>query len=575
MSGGMSYKHYFIIISLVLFIGLSSAQDTDIGGVDDITVQYNGNGAEIDVTCDGSNCPPNEVKLRICDSQAILHHQGGNVYRQDNLVIPENNKIATAENQLKCTVGDQGGYDLWHTRTLRDDIKMADNVGSIKVEYSNVGNSGTQLGIARFHSLSQTEYAETFRMESEGSWSGSNPGDIRVRQGNCNLGRGSGGCTEYGAAKTGKIISDERTGEGFAGNINEMLENPFTCSGLGCRESPYGVAEAEWKTYSSNCDGECPLSHVTNGADADWIPKGEIIMGERFYSSDQNWPSGSVTGNDRKFHVCDSSVDSFTTMDGKNVYSPGDNFDSDYFECRDYQWIEREQCLPGYEWRDGDDDWKCYEKQPVTIDVNPLNVTDVEYQDYFSGYTAGIKIPGDEATKFETLYDGELQEVTVECWMGKENERPSDSSLKMQVTADVDGFRPSGRATVGGAGLSDIWVLGNLPYRDSATGATNNKTYSCVWGMNGEGRYGSDIYQGVNDFLVNSRDAGAIEMDVSAVRDQQDLNSANYESNVNWGSYSNDDRSGISGDSVNPFTSPILEYPYCPPINGDAKITCT
>mgnify|MGYP006298353083 CR=1 FL=1 len=98
--------------------------------------------------------------------------------------------------------------------------------------------------------------------------------------------------------------------------------------------------------------------------------------------------------------------------------------------------------------------------------------------------------------------------------------------------------------------------------------------------MNGEGQYGRDIYQGVNGnrfngFLLNSRDYGAIEMDVSAVRDMQNLHSDHLDSYVNWGSYGFDDRSGISGDSLNPFTYPDREYPYCPPINPGAIVTCT
>lgn len=562
-------KTLLLIISLVFSVGLTSAQDADIGSMDDYTIEYDTGGNTISVTCDGSDCPSAEIQIRICDDRALLYHQSGNLYETTDITIPRDNKLGSAT-ELQCTVGDQGGFEVWNTNTFSSNTKLADNVGNLEVDYSHAGVSGGLLALTVEQQVGRSDDLDTWQIYTGNAFDGDH-GEIRIKEpdsGPDDL--------QYRDAKTGFILSQENTGSGYLDNVNDMLENPLS------NTVGYNTYEVATKTFDNNldahCGGNCPIGRIANSENPDFQLRGEIIMGERFYSTDENWPSGSVTGSNQQFHICDSEVDGQYYMDGKNVYSPGNNFNSDYFECRDNQWIQREQCPPGYEWANRDEGWKCYEKEPVTIDVNLLNVTNVGYQDFYSGYTAGIKIPSDEATKFETLYDAELQEVTAECWMGKEDERPSDPSLKMQVTADIDGFRFTNPRVSNS--LSNIWVLGNIPYRDADTGASNNKTYSCVWGMNGEGQYGKDIYQGVNGndvngFKLNSRDDGSIEMDVSAVRDMQNLYSDHLHNSVNWGSYSNDDRSGISGDSVNPFISPNREYPYCPPINDDAKIICT
>lgn len=80
---------------------------------------------------------------------------------------------------------------------------------------------------------------------------------------------------------------------------------------------------------TGKCTGKCGLGYNDNGI-IDYEPDMEIIAGEQF--SGDSFPT---TISNKQFYICD---DALPGTDGRRVYSPGNNYESDYFECNFGDW---------------------------------------------------------------------------------------------------------------------------------------------------------------------------------------------------------------------------------------------
>ncbi|WP_414838245.1 hypothetical protein ACK3SF_02485 [Candidatus Nanosalina sp. VS9-1] len=510
------------------------------------------------ILCEGSDCPYGPADSGVLRAPLFLELCGktidatNNYYGSDTDFWTDKQRVPTGStfgpNALKCTPGikdadivDQDGHVVKNINTdFIVDYRTSGPQLGVSIDIENLGNK-----ISRF------------KIENTGD--GTSPGYVRVGQ----SGLCVRDCGDFEPASTNTIMSYENTGTGYVNSVNEFISTDYGNCGFGATLCQ--VANQDFGELESSCGGDCPIGHVDQGSNADYIPRGEVIAGQAF-STDEEWPVGNI--NNPYFHVCDSSLEGYKEMDGKTVYSPGSNFGTNYFECRDYQWIPRQQCDPGFKWAEVDGEWMCDEKEPSRINVDFLNIQNLPYSEVESGYTTGFRILSSEAEKFENVYDAELQEVNAECWMGQNDQRPSDSSKKGVVTVDVDEFRTA-------FGLSNIWVLTDIPSR---TGV-DNETYSCVWGFAGYGQHNQYIYQGVNDYFLEAMDEEAISyFDYSQIQGIYQRNQDAYSNSLSWDYYvSLDERGYTAFGGPSPFNSPNEEYPYCPPDNPlypDADIQC-
>lgn len=564
-----------VLILMLLFAGISSAshQDREVhvliensdgdlintSTTSQFVVDYGQNSPQpfrFAILCDGSECPygPSDSGLLrdalfvgLCDQRidATENYRGSDSdFWTDKKRIPTSGFLGP--DGLRCTPGvkdfkivDQEGHTVKNIGTdFIVDYRTTGPQLSISIDIENLGNK-----ISRF--------------KMENTADGGTPGNIRVAQSGLCL----RDCGDFEPAQTNFIMSAENSGSGYANSINEFISTDYGDCGFGATLCK--VANQDFKELESSCDGNCPIGHINQGSKADYIPRGEIIAGDTF-STDGEWPSGPI--ENPYLHVCDSSLDEYKNMDGKTVYSPGNNFDSNYFECRGSQWIERPQCQPGYIWSVVGGERGCYSKKPERINVDFLDIENLPYSELENEYTTGFKLPGEEAEKFEDQYDAELREVNAECWIGEDNQRPSSNAEKSVVTVDIDEFRT-------GFGLDDIWVLTNIPNRN----AVDNETYSCVWGFYGYGQHGNYIYQGVNDYLLESMDEESLVYDYSEIRAIYQRKEQAYSNTLSWDNYFRYDERGLPLGGPSPFNSPNEEYPYCPPDNPlypEADITC-
>lgn len=572
-------KFFSILFLVVVFAGVSLAdhQDRDVtvdiensnGDIlqaedtSEFVIDYDQGSPQpfrVAIYCDGGDCPygprdssliSNPLYLDLCGSRiSTPNYITDSDFKTDKLRIPVGGTFGP--DGIKCTPGVK---DVEIVDSETGDAHTVKDLGTdFVVDYRT---SGPQLSVS-IDIENLGDKIARFKIENAGD--GKDPGQVRVGQsGFCVR-----DCGDFEEVKTNTILSPfQDDGQKYVDNIDDFMVRTYGNCGFGA--SLCDVANKDFKELQSSCGGSCPVGHVDQGSGADYIPRGEIIAGQAF-STDTSWPAGPL--DSKQFHICDSSLDGFKSMDGKTVYSPGDNFNTDYFECRNDEWIPREQCQPGFEWSIVDGDWECDRKDPVRINVDFLEIQNLPYSQAENGYIAGFRILSGEAEKFEQQYDADLQQVDAECWMGEDDQRPSSSSDKGFVSVDVEDFRTA-------YGLSNIWALTEIPSREGV----DNSTYSCVWGFNGHGKHNQYIYQGVNEYLLESMDEEEIDYyDYEQIEGIYSRNEEAYSNSINWGYYTSmDERSYSDFGANNPFRTPIEEYPYCPPANPlypEADITC-
>ncbi len=150
----------------------------------------------------------------------------------------------------------------------------------------------------------------------------------------------------------------------------------------------------------------------------------------------------------------------------------------------------------------------------------------------------------------ESVMRFEPQKVDAECWMGEDNERPSNSDDSVVFTSTYDGN-------------GDLWAIGKLENRSGI----NTETYSCVWGMKNVGSTAeTNVYESTNTDPLRARDGGTQDITYDIIENRRvaaDI-SEGTPRNV-WADYQHPDDGGEDERTYALQNHFLLngEYPYC------------
>lgn len=568
MDSGHRAKFLLVFISLTLLTGLSmgASIDYEFGTIEYDKEEY------VTINCYGSDCPYNEnldtrIRVEMCGDSKKISHDSDTEYGF-TMQVPQDGDLNDAG--FSCDVGYQS-FDVYDPELGSDDYLGG---GEFDVSYSHGELSGGLLALTVELDSINKDDLKTWQIYDGGDFDGEN-GEMRIKEPDPVDSE-----VVYRTAKTGKILSESRSGPGFVNELNELAFTQYT----DCAEAPGAAGSCEVSQLSmgsdlaAECQGNCPMGRMDKNDAPDLKLRGEIIVGDETDPAGGLRTGGGVAKDQKRFHLCDTSVQGIHDIEDRVVYSPGDDFDADNFVCKDDQWIERPECKPSEEFRDGSRGWNCYEKDPTTIDVQYLDIKNVPYGDFTSSFLGGFKIPASQLYDFEYHYypnEVRLEHVQAECWMGNNDNRPSSDSKKGEIRVDASNYRDSGPDTVP-SNFEDMWVLTQIPYREDVI----NKTYSCVYGFDARfGAYEDVMFQAVNDFTLNSKDSGKIEVDYRNLEDIYSNNQGSYTDGLHWAwDSSGDDRSSrfdaggdYSDSQLNPFEQ---EHPYCPGPPSGNEVIC-
>lgn len=555
-----------VFFSLALFTGFSMGASIshDFG-----TIEYDKE-TYVTIDCYGSDCPYNErlgtrIKVEMCGESTKISHDSGTEYGF-NIQFPRDGDLSDAG--FSCDVGFHS-FDVYDPELGQSDPRLGG--GDFRVSYSHGELSGGVLALTVELDSVNKDDLHTWQIYNENEISGEN-GEMRIKEidpvDNEKVHR---------TAKTGKILSESRSGTGFVDNLNKLAFTQYT----DCASAPGAAGTCEvsklnlGSDQNADCGGNCPMGRMSHNDAPDLKLRGEIIVGEETNPSTGLRTGGGVAKNQKRFHLCDTSVQGIHDIEDRVVYSPGDDFDADNFICKNDEWIERPECAPSEEFRDGSRGWDCYEKDPTTVDVKYLDIENVPYEDLTSSFLGGFKIPSDQLYDFEYHYyptPVRLKHVQAECWMGNNDNRPSSENKKGKVRVDASDFRDSGPDQVP-SNFEDMWVVTQIPHRENVM----NRTYSCVYGFDARfGEYEDTMFQAVNDFTLKSRDSGKITIDYRNLQEIYNSNQGSFTDGLHWAWDSTGDArstrfdagGAYSDDKLNPFEQ---EHPYCPgpPNNND------
>ncbi len=233
-----------------------------------------------------------------------------------------------------------------------------------------------------------------------------------------------------------------------------------------------------------------------------------------------------------------------------------------YYRCNMNNDWEEVECEPGTSLQEAQEDvYECEPEEPVTVDVEFFNLSDVPMNNAQTGFVTGFKIDSDEMDKYNQLMGTEVESIDAECWMGHDDKRPTDEN-------DVGTFQ------VDYSGYGDAWVLGQIPFRESVS----NSTYSCAWGFSDEAEYSDysppvrqehGIFESTRHPPLRSVDSGKINIDYAEIENQYGyLKSGNRidESPSRddlWTPYSSGDTRSYVTDTNEDMFSYINSFPYC------------
>lgn len=521
------------------------------------------------IYCDGGDCPYGPHDSDLLKAPLYLRADGcGEKVVADNYITDSD----FWTDKMKVPVG--GGADLQCTPGLYD-LSVVDGNGDtvktlntdLEVDYQTSGSMIT-VEMDPESSLEGGEKLHQFKIQYADS--SSNKGHVNIKvAGTCI--KQTQNCGGYYEGKTNVIMSPFTNQEGpkYTHQLEDIILTYWDSYGT---VSPGYIANYDFQDMTSRCGGDCPASHVDDGTGADYIPRGEVVVGKKF-NPDFEWGEGPVETDEKRFHICDSEMDGIEYMEGKTVWSPGSNFEENAFMCHDDEWIPRERCEPSETWEELPNGvWSCSQKDPIDIEAEFYDIKKLPYNELTSEFVTGFRIPSEEVEKFINYYDSDINEVQAECWMGDNNQRPESASDTGQVIANADDFRNIGPA---GGGYTDIEVITEVPYRESV----KNDTYSCVYGIKGySDKAYKFVHEATNSIYGESADARSVEIEYSDLKSLHDIYSYTYSqgSRSDWvtefGAFSN--RENVDSGENNPFRDPNKEHPYCPNPPDWADIQC-
>jgi hypothetical protein len=319
-------------------------------------------------------------------------------------------------------------------------------------------------------------------------------------------------------------------------------------------------------TYGFN---DCTPVH----ANGKWEPQGEIIVAtdpdKGLYSGD--YPKDYETSGKTDFFICRGDYMGATPEESKIVEVRYPSSDNVYWRCADGtndpegDWVVPE-CPPGQEIRQIGTDYECNTKQDKTISVQMFDIENVPESNKMGPLIGGFKVESSEIDKFSNVLGTQMDTVEAECWMGEDDERPSDAAAanSVRITYDINyGFM---------GGVADAWVLGKIPWRDSY----DTGTYSCIYGFTANtATPGSDtVLESTRNSPLLSVEASRPTINHSEIKDRYDsynsfISEESDSSRDIWDKYSGDDDRpdiGVDDEDMIDYTN---AYPYCnPPPSG-------
>lgn len=289
---------------------------------------------------------------------------------------------------------------------------------------------------------------------------------------------------------------------------------------------------------------------------AEYRPDGQIIRATSldktsFYSSGNEGQS-----DETNFYVCRGDYKGGNVDDSKvvqtQIYPTGDLDEPEwnYYRCNmNNEWVQA-SCPPGRELViDAGDNAECQPIDEINIQATYFNVSNVSFNAPSNGYTTGFKINRSELDKYIAA-TGVPATVDAECWMGEDNDRPSNPDGSVTFTAQD-------------SGSGDLWMLEKVPGRSSA----ENSTYSCIWGLrNTQADSDENIYDTANNDPINSRDGGRIDIKFDDIQSQAASSSTSEIGRWVWDFYEKpedggfDYRTAVNNQYHFMFDN---EFPYC------------
>ena len=300
--------------------------------------------------------------------------------------------------------------------------------------------------------------------------------------------------------------------------------------------------------------GDCTPIHEKDGS---FNPEGEIIVAtdmsrdqDNFYSDASN--SNIVSKSDTNFYVCrgdyrGTDISSSELVKVQQGSPPDASWE--YYRCNmDNEWVQ-DTCPTGQELVFSGDEADCEFIEDVNIRATYFNVSNVSFNAPSQGYTTGFKINRSELDKYIDV-TGTPATVDAECWMGEDNDRPSNPDGSVTFTADD-------------SGSGDLWMLEKVPGRSSA----ENSTYSCIWGLrNTQADSDENLYDTANNDPINSMDGGRIDVKWDDLQTQAASTSTSKIGRWVWDFYEKpedggfDYRSAVNDQYHFMFDN---EFPYC------------
>lgn len=330
----------------------------------------------------------------------------------------------------------------------------------------------------------------------------------------------------------------------------------------------YGSHPITW--YNSSGDVLSSLADLTiqrgstRGApihaNGKYKPQAEIIVATEMshprtdYYDLQNENVANKT--DTKFFICRGNYRGTNISSSKLVkvqQGSSGSYSWQYYRCAmNGTWMEA-SCEPGQELRQVQtgSGYACRTVAPQTITATYFNIQSIPHSGKSNGYIAGFKIPESEIQTYKDVMGFEPQKVDAECWMGDDNQRPSDSSNSVVFTSTYDG-------------TGDLWALAEIPPRSGV----NKNTYSCVWGIKNVGSTAdTNVYESTNNIPLKAKDGGRTDIQYDIIETRK--TSADIDTGTPRGIWSKyeapadggyDQRTYIQGTNHLALNG---EYPYC------------
>lgn len=263
------------------------------------------------------------------------------------------------------------------------------------------------------------------------------------------------------------------------------------------------------------------------------------------------------------YYICRGSYKDSDFQDGKNVRVQngfGSDAEWEFYYCNMENEWEKIECPPGQKLVYSDQDGlECELEEVEPIEAVFFDIQEVPADGAENGFMAGFKITGDELEEFNNTAGFPIYMVHSECWMGDDNERPGSTgkSTVMRTYVDEDGD----------GGFQDLYSVGTIPPRENV----NNRTYSCIWGVNSPGW--SSEFKDVNVYAstevepVQGRDSGKETKNYNFIRSKSSDTFGGLPRTGTWSKYKHEDSGGKEQREYIQGTEEYMiggEVPYCP-----------